>query len=77
MSEEKHNPYQTSDLEPIDMCEGHEQELNGIMAKLHGSHNKALSQVERAELQGRFELLNGQVEERNRRLDSNYFNWER
>jgi len=77
MSDEKYNPYQTSDLDPIDMHEGHEDECNHIMGKLHGNHNEALTKVERAELQARFALLNAELEERNRRLDSNYFNWER
>jgi hypothetical protein len=56
--------------EPIDMCEGHQEELDHIMTRLVGKNEIALSESERDKLVERAELLNRQLDERNDRLDN-------
>lgn len=72
MSEKPHNriTHGIRMREPIDLCEGYEEELNGIMARMLNEKREPLSAEEYATLTERAEFLNDALDERNRRLDS-------
>ncbi len=65
------------DSQPIDLCEGHAKELDGIMGKLFGKDKAPLSKAAQDALLTRAEFLNDALDERERRIDNSYFNWER